>query len=358
VEPRRDQIIRLVEAIRPCFIWIILGSYVVAALLPELGIWIRGAGSSSGGAEELELGFSLPVLMLAVVLFNAGLGVKPGQLRQLAQQPSVLFGGLGGNLLVPLAFILLLSMALKSWHRGPDIQQVLVGLAIVASMPIAGSSTAWAQNANGDLTLSLGLILLTTALSPLLAPAVLHAVGFLTRGDYAEDLHQLASGGVGSFLGTRVILPALLGIAARSVAGIRRMATAEPYIKLTNYGVLILLNYTNGSLALPGMLATPDLDLLTLIVLTTSVLGIVTFAAGFLIARLFRTNRSAMVSLIFGLGMNNNGTGLVLASIALAAHPQVMLPIIAYNLVQNLLASVVDHELLRRDLPVEGAARF
>jgi hypothetical protein len=31
---------------------------------------------------------------------------------------------------------------------------------------------------------------------------------------------------------------------------------------------------------------------------------------------------------MFGLGMNNNGAGLALASMTLAAHPRVMLPII------------------------------
>jgi hypothetical protein len=45
---------------------------------------------------------------------------------------------------------------------------------------------------------------------------------------------------------------------------------------------------------------------------------------------------------MFGLGMNNNGTGLVLASMALADHPRVMLPIIFYNLVQHLIAGIVD----------------
>jgi predicted Na+-dependent transporter len=42
---------------------------------------------------------------------------------------------------------------------------------------------------------------------------------------------------------------------------------------------------------------------------------------------------------MFGLGMNNNGTGLVLASATLADHPLVMLPIIFYNLVQHLMAA-------------------
>ena len=50
---------------------------------------------------------------------------------------------------------------------------------------------------------------------------------------------------------------------------------------------------------------------------------------------------------MFRLGMNNNGTGMVLASIALADHPRAMLPIITYNLVQHLVAGSVAF-LLRR----------
>jgi BASS family bile acid:Na+ symporter len=54
--------------------------------------------------------------------------------------------------------------------------------------------------------------------------------------------------------------------------------------------------------------------------------------------------------------MNNNGTGLVLASMALADHPRVLLPIILYNLVQHLVAGCVDLILNRAkadpDLPV------
>jgi predicted Na+-dependent transporter len=57
------------------------------------------------------------------------------------------------------------------------VQNILVGLALVASMPVAGSSTAWSQNTDGDMALSLGLVLLTTLLSPLTTPAALHAVG-------------------------------------------------------------------------------------------------------------------------------------------------------------------------------------
>ncbi len=86
-------------------------------------------------------------------------------------------------------------------------------------MPIAGASTAWSQNASGKLSLSLGLVLATTVLSPILTPVVLHYGGFITEGDYSEDLHELASQGVQTFLQTWVILPAIIGIIARIIIG-------------------------------------------------------------------------------------------------------------------------------------------
>ena len=69
---------------------------------------------------------------------------------------------------------------MDAWHNPDEVQNILVGLALVASMPIAGSSTAWSQNANGDMALSLGLVLGSTLLSPLTTPMALHAVGFMT----------------------------------------------------------------------------------------------------------------------------------------------------------------------------------
>ena len=54
-------------------------------------------------------------------------------------------------------------------------------------------------------------------------------------------------------------------------------------------------------------------------------------------------------SLMYGLGMNNNGTGLVLASVSLAAYPQVMLPIIFYNLVQHVVAGIVQFFKYRKE---------
>ena len=325
-----------------------MSSYVVATVSPGLGLWIRNQSLGNVNVFQAKLVFSLPPIMLASLLFNAGLGVKVAELKHLLHKPLVLLGGVFGNVTAPLAFIMAISFTMRLWHNPDEVQQILVGLALVASMPIAGASTAWAQNVNGNLALSLGLVLATTVLSPLLTPMVLHAVGFVTTGDYSEDLHELAADGSVSFLGAWVILPSLLGILTCWFVGEHRITTMMPYLKLINYGVLILLNYSNAALTLPDVAAHPDLDFLAITLVIVIALCLSAFATGFLLAHIFQADRKDTVSLMFGLGMNNNGTGLVIASLALADHPQVMLPIIFYNLVQHLVASLVGIAVFRR----------
>ena len=56
-----------------------------------------------------------------------------------------------------------------------------------------------------------------------------------------------------------------------------------------------------------------------------------------------------MASLMFGLGMNNNGTGLVLASATLSDHPAILLPMVFYTLIQQVIASIVDWQFFRNE---------
>lgn len=84
------------------------------------------------------------------------------------------------------------------------------------------------------------------------------------------------------------------------------------------------------------------MDFLGAILAIVCLLCAAMFAVGFLIAQSFRADRAGAASLMFGLGMNNNGAGLVLASLALSDHPAVMIPVIIYNLVQHFFASLVD----------------
>jgi bile acid:Na+ symporter, BASS family len=305
-------------------------AYFFAGLLPGPGLWLRSA----------RLGIAtVPAMLLSVLLFNAGLGVDPKKLRELLGKSGLLLAGLLANLAVPLLFILGVSATLAFWHNPEEVQTILVGLALIASMPVAGSSSAWSQNANGDLALSLGLVVGSTILSPLTTPAVLHAVGWVADGTFAESLHSLAAHESSSFLAVFVLTPSVLGIVARCLLGGQLVGKVKPSVKLVNSLVLLTLCYSNAAVALPKTFAEPDWDFLAVMLVIVTALCIVGFVAGFALARWFGADAGRRASLMFGLGMTNNGTGLVLATTALAHIPEVTLPVIFYNLVQHVVAA-------------------
>lgn len=338
---------RLAHFLHEKFLWFLVASYLVAGIFPAIGLWLRDVSCGTVSLLGGSIRVSLSMLMLSFLLLNAGLGVEPAQLKKLVRSPVAVLSGLVANLVIPIGFILCVTQVMRLWHNPDEVQNILVGLALVASMPIAGSSTAWSQNANGNMALSLGLVLFSTLLSPITTPVALHSVGLMTTGDYSEDLHELASGGTNLFLAVSVILPSVAGIALRVLLG-NRIAPIKSYLKVANSLILFLLIYSNASISLPHAVRNPDYDFLAVMFVIAVSLCAATFGAGWLLSRTLRVGRAEQMSLMFGLGMNNNGTGLVLASMALADHPRAMLPIIFYNLVQHLVAGGVDRLMLDR----------
>jgi BASS family bile acid:Na+ symporter len=160
----------LAEIVHHHILWLLVGSYVVAALAPGPGLWLRSVdlGRAFGTAAPHV---SLPSALLSFLLFAAGLGVQPRRLWQLARRPTLLIVGVLANVILPLAFIQATATTMRLWHNPREVQEILVGLALIASMPVAGSSTAWVQNADGDLALSIGLVVLSTCLSPAATPS-------------------------------------------------------------------------------------------------------------------------------------------------------------------------------------------
>lgn len=336
-------------------LWFLIGAYTLSAIWPTAGLWIRHISFGDLRIVDETLHVSLLLLLLATLMFNAGLGVKSSHLRSLAKKTGVLSAGLTANLIIPMAYIYLVTLIMRLWYEPDEAQHILVGLALVAAMPIAGASTAWAQNSNGNLALSLGLVLASTLLSPVLTPVALYTFGEMATEEYEQVIHAIAAYGSGAFLGLWIVLPSLLGLAMRFVVPEATLTAIMPFIKLINAVVLLLLNYSNGSVSLPQAVADRDYDFLAVTLAITAGLCITAFSAGYGLSRLFKVDDAEQVSLMYGLGMNNNGTGLVLASLVLASYPQVMVPIIFYNLIQHLVAGGV-HEVMGRKFEDQKAA--
>src|SRR6476661_8010780 len=192
MESRRHTLLGLSQFVHRHFLWVLIGAYTVAAVLPAPGLWIRDIRLGDISVFQINIHVSLLLILLAALMFNAGLGVKTVHLQAVVRNAWVLAAGLAANVLVPILFIsAITTLVLNFWHNPQESQHILVGLALVAAMPIAGSSTAWAQNSNGNLALSLGLVFSSTLLSPLVTPTVFYVLGELASNEYEQVLHEI-----------------------------------------------------------------------------------------------------------------------------------------------------------------------
>ena len=324
-------------------IWCLVACYCLGALWPSAGIWIRQCQIELpvlGGMSP-----SLLSVMLGLLLFNAGLGLDHEHLVHLRHRWGGLLVALLAGILVPLTYLFGLSWLLAGLDTSTALP-LLLGIAVIAAMPTAGSSTAWSQNADGNLAMSLGLVLFSTLLSPLVAYGVLQLLTETMADQGGQATTKFASQMAATFLTLWVIVPALVGILIRRLLGPARARRIKHHVKLVNLVNLLLLNYSNASLALPSLIEKPDPRLLVTAILAALGLAIVSFGAAVPISRVFREQRPEQASLFFGLGMRNNGAGLVLVATVIPEPEIVLLPIILYNLIQHLGAGIVDRYVL------------
>ena len=329
------------------FFWFLLATCAAASYCPALGLWMRDVsfGEVSLWGEKASL--SLPMLMLSFLVLSAGLGVQKAHVRHLLRDPKPLCAGLVAKLVIPLAFLVGISRVMVGWTNSEQVGSILIALALIASMPVAATSTLWSQNANGNLALSLGLVVLSTLLTPLTIPAVFQTAGLLAPGDSAAVLHEFSAQGAGAFLTVAVIVPSLLGLGGKVGLGEARIAPAKPLLKLGCSVNFLVLTYANASAALPQVVANPDLGFLTATLGVVVGLCVTAFSAGWAIARLLRADSGQQTVLTFGLGMSSNAVGLVMASATLVSQPLVIVPILAHTLAQQLVAGAADLVLHR-----------
>jgi bile acid:Na+ symporter, BASS family len=343
--PHRPAVsVRVIALLQRQLLWIMLGAYALAVLVPGPGETVRAVSLGRVGPSVLPLQAGL----LAVVVFNAGLTAKVGRLPGLLRRPGPLLLGVLVNALLPSVLLAVASVAAAGWHSQREAQSLLTGLALIGAMPVAAGATVFSQGSDGNADLSLGLVLGSTLLSPVTIPLGLHLAGFLTTGDYASDLHEAARAGGGLFAVPVVLVPCLLGLLTgrlltgrllgRNGAG---LGPALPWIRLVNLTVAVTLSYANACGALGQVLRRPDPDFLVLVVLAAAAMCAFSFLTGWVIAGRLGVDRADSLALTYASGMNNSSASAVLAATRIPDHPAVLLPILAYSVLQKVLAGSV-----------------
>jgi BASS family bile acid:Na+ symporter len=319
------------------FLALLISSYALGGLFPAFGKVIRHISFGQISVFGQRTSLSMSMVMLGILLFNAALSLE--KVRDLIRTPRFLVGGLAANLFLPVIVLYFTSYAMSLWSTPEHLQVIIVALALLSAVPVAGSATAYTQNTDGDVPLSVGLVLLSTFLSPCLMPISLHLINYFSFGDYTPALLQLETGAPTLVLFLSVLLPSVLGLGMRPLLGGQRTQSFKPTLKLLNSTCLLILNYTMASIALPQVFASPDWGFLAASLGFSSLLCAIDFMSGWGIARILGAKTAQCLALMFGVGMNNNGTALVLASLAFVNAPKILVPMIFYNLVQNVIAS-------------------
>jgi BASS family bile acid:Na+ symporter len=329
---------------------LMLACYLLAGVLPGPGERLRGLTLTASS----DVRVSLPMVLLAVMLVNAGLGVRLVDLGGVLRRPFRLALGIAANALLPAVVLPGVALCLHSWHDVRELECLLVGLLLVLAMPIAGGATAWGQNAGGNVPLVVTMVLGSTLLSPLSVPLGLRLTGHLlgpagTGGlDDTSRLDGLAGTAVGTFALASVVLPCLAGITLRALLPPHRVAALLPVVKAVNLVNILLLCYVNAAGALGHAVSHPDPDLLTLAFGASAVVCGLGFLFGRWMSRLARCDSPDAISLTFATGMNNSSAAAVLAASWFPDRPEVLLPILSYSLLQKAVAGTVGGRRGRR----------
>ena len=325
------------------FLWFLIGSYALAAVWPRMGLAIRNVTIVDPSGREVHA----PMLLLALLLFCAAAVIRWSEFRDLWVKPSVMFLGLAAAWAGPAVFVAVLAPLIMRTGDPESAGGVLVGLALVAAMPVANSSAGWSQNAGGNVALSLAMITLSILLSPIMAPQMLQLMGFVLSDQVTQQIESVVARFSGAEFILWVILPSLAGAAVGSWAGPERIAKVRMWIRLITLIDLLLLNYANAALAMPKVVATETLLSVTVPMITAAAVSLLGVLLAIALARYTSMSGSSRIAMLFALSMKHTGLALVLAGEVLAESPRVILTILLATVLQHIVAATVDWWLQR-----------
>jgi BASS family bile acid:Na+ symporter len=173
----------------------------------------------------------------------------------------------------------------------------------------------------------------------------------LLSGEYASTLARAGHTTQGGFALVGVVGPCATGI-------VLRLLLPAPWLKRWLSTIVplalagsLLLTYVNASGALGTFVAHPRPLLLAAALTVATLVCLLSFAVGRGAARLLGLDAPAASSLTLACGMNNSSASAVLLTTTLPDKPHLLLPVLAYGLLQKTAASRV----VSRRLPLPSS---
>lgn len=282
-------------------------------LLPQAFLWMR----------------PLVAAMFAFVTFQGSLGNNFRNLVDAFRHPLPMLCAMGISQVVAPVVGWALGSALFVDH------DIVCGIVLQYSVPIAVTSTMWVGIYAGDMALALGTLLISTVLSPITIPATLQLLmGATIQVDAIGMIRDMV---------LMVALPALAGTALNDASHGRASRKLSPALAPLARILVVLVITTNSTSLHDFMLhLTPEL-----VGVIAFLAGMVTmcYLLGFGMARALRLERSAAVTLTFCSALKNISSGAVIAQQYFPAAT--MFPVMCGTLFNQVLAAVYGRLLSR-----------
>lgn len=261
--------------------------------------------------------------LFAFMTFVMALGCSPLQVKQAMRMPLVMLVTL---LLVHIAAPLA-AYGLGAAVYGPDSPYV-IGFVLFAIIPLGVSSILWVGMAGGNIPLALTLVVIDSALSPLVVPA---EIGLFFGADLSFDHWKVMKD-----LMIIVVIPTIAGVTVNHLSRAKAKAWSAPFAgpasKLAMFAVVAI----NAAAIEPFMNELKN-DLPAMIPLVV-LLVVICYVLGFAGAWLFR-KPELTVTLLYAAGMRNISLGIVLGLGYF--EPKAAVPVVISTLIQQPMATIM-----------------
>ncbi|MEU6140153.1 sodium-dependent transporter [Streptomyces sp. NPDC047081] len=317
----------------------VLVAYTAALFLPGTGLWLRHPHAMPVGPVHLTV--RTTSLLLSLVLFSAGLQVRVRALGRVLRYPKAMLAGLALHLAIPLLVVPFVAFLLRRTPDSDGGSGLLTATILIVAMPVAAGATVWTAKGEGDQPTMVGLVLASTLLSPLTTPFLLTALAPLLSGGYADALAGTRGSAHSGFTLATVVLPCAAGLlCALGLPPSWHGRLLGAVVPSAMAGSLVL-TYVNASGALGSFLARPRPLLFAAALAVAAVVCLLSFVLGRLASRVLRLEAPVASSLTLACGMNNSSASAVLITTSLPDKPHLLLPVLAYGLLQKTAASRV-----------------
>lgn len=257
---------------------------------------------------------------LGAAMFGMGLTITAENFKVVFTRPKeIVIGCIAQYSIMPLA-AWALSVLLK---LPPDLA---VGVILVGCCPGGTASNVITYIAGGDVSLSMGMTIVSTLLAPIMTPILT----YLLAGTWVDVSLMAMIVSV-----TKVILvPVILGIAIHRVLGntIKKISSLVPLISVVAIVMIIAGIVANNveKIFTCGLLVLG-------VVMLHNLLGMV---LGLLASKLFRVEFEKATAIAIEVGMQNSGLAVSLATANFAANPLATLPGAIFSVWHNISGSI------------------